>query len=94
MNECIFNHCSRKTKARGMCPGHYWQWRNGQELRPLKAYKLYPAPAPGKKICTSCDRVLDAEKDFYLRANNKPQSWCKKCYIAKQTVTNARRKPA
>lgn len=66
--------------ARGLCASHYRMNLRGEELRPIKDYQYFLEPAPGKKICGSCERVLDADKDFYRRAHSdKPQPKCKDC---------------
>lgn len=89
---CTFEACGRKPVAFGLCSGHYQMQQRGQELRPLGPYKRYVAPAPGLKVCNGCERVLDAEKDFYKRVGGRPQSECKKCMIARQKRNNAARK--
>lgn len=32
---CLFVGCERPMKARGLCRGHWTQWRRGTDLRPL-----------------------------------------------------------
>lgn len=34
---CSFPDCGRKSYGRKLCPGHVYQQRKGQELRPIKA---------------------------------------------------------
>jgi hypothetical protein len=31
----MFDGCARPKKTRGLCQGHYKQWRDGRELKPL-----------------------------------------------------------
>lgn len=37
MKICAFEGCGNKVRARGLCIGHYTQFNNGQELKPLGA---------------------------------------------------------
>jgi len=32
---CSFDACANEARGRGMCPGHYAQWRRGGDLKPL-----------------------------------------------------------
>lgn len=90
---CTYEPCNKKAHTSGLCTGHYNQRRKGLELRPLQAYKRYPVPAPGKKICTSCERVKDAEEDFYRRSDGGgPQAKCKEC--AKKSIAEYNRRRA
>lgn len=97
MSECAFEGCGRQRKAKGLCISHWRQQHQGSELTPLKPYKRFARPAPGKKICTRCERVLRDPEDFYKRANGSIQSWCKKCmtelasarFAAKQAAKEA-----
>ena len=34
--ECSYPGCDVRVQARGLCPGHYGQWRRGRELGPLQ----------------------------------------------------------
>lgn len=36
MSICTIEPCTNKVRARGMCAGHWSQWRRGQEVRPFK----------------------------------------------------------
>ena len=36
MKQCSFDGCAKKHVARGLCSGHYDQWRTGKPLSPLK----------------------------------------------------------
>lgn len=47
---CKFEGCGRGPGARGLCPGHYAQFKKGQELRPI-----IPAQANAGKICGGPD---------------------------------------
>lgn len=81
--------CNRPVKARGLCATHYHHELAGKPLRPIKVQKRYPAPAPGRRICTSCERVKDAEEDFYRRANGGVFAECKVCIRAKEAERKA-----
>lgn len=35
--KCSFSECDRPSRSRGLCVGHYYQLRQGQELRLLRA---------------------------------------------------------
>lgn len=39
MNICDFDPCANFVQARGLCTGHYQQWREGREMIPLRGYK-------------------------------------------------------
>lgn len=95
MTTCKFEGCDRRVRAVGLCVSHYRMHLAGEELRPVKTYKRYPAPAPGKKICTLCERVKDVEEDFYIRADGvSPLSRCKDCMIATSRAATLRRREA
>lgn len=94
MKECKYNGCDRKAYRRGWCSSHYLQLLNGQALRPLKRYKKYVAPAPGLKVCTSCERVRDVETEFYTRTTGRPAAWCKECAIERSRLNYQMRKEA
>lgn len=84
--------CGRRTKALGLCSAHYRMQANGEPFRAVGVYRRYATPAPGKKVCTNCERVLDVERDFYKRdKTDKPKSYCKTCTIKKQQERNAER---
>lgn len=38
--ECTFDGCTKKLDARGLCNGHYYQWRSGRQLQPLRGRSL------------------------------------------------------
>jgi DNA-directed RNA polymerase subunit RPC12/RpoP len=94
VKECNYEPCHKKATAKGYCGSHYRQLQKGQELRPLRQYKRYPVPGPGKKICTVCERVKVVE-DFYMKANGKTRyAECKECSIKRILRNVARRKAA
>lgn len=39
---CSFSNCGRPSRARGLCGGHYQQWKSGKDLRPLTKHSLTP----------------------------------------------------
>jgi len=90
--KCVFEGCDRPNHAKSLCNGHYMQQHRGEELRVLQVHKFYAPPAPGRKICTACERVLDAERDFYSRATGTKHTWCKECYKSKQNARKAAKK--
>lgn len=94
MKKCKYEGCGRPVKATGLCRSHYRMALSGQELRPLKTYKRFASPAPGKKVCTRCERVKELD-DFYARTGGKgKRSYCKECSIevAVEGVKELRRK--
>jgi HNH endonuclease len=36
MKRCKFKDCQRPWYCRNMCSGHYYHWRTGQKLRPIR----------------------------------------------------------
>lgn len=36
---CYFKGCEREVRARKMCGPHYWQWKEGKPLTPIKSKK-------------------------------------------------------
>ena len=91
VDECSYPECGRKVRAVGLCASHYRLRQEGKPLRPIKDYKIYARPAPDKKICTTCDRVLRVPEDFYTRQSGGPTTACKDCtdlYVRKWKVRN------
>lgn len=41
---CSVDGCHKPLKGKGLCNGHYWQKRRGQELRPLKSRAKVDVP--------------------------------------------------
>ena len=79
MKVCKFEECGRPVRAKGYCLTHYEQERTGRPLRPINKHTRFPEPAPGKKICTICLRVLDKQEDFY-HYGTRTYARCKKCH--------------
>lgn len=37
LRACTFNECDRPSRSKGLCVGHYYQHRQGLDLRPLRS---------------------------------------------------------
>lgn len=47
---CGYLDCGRPHQARGLCTGHYWQWRQGISLRPLRDVSIAPTERFWEKV--------------------------------------------
>ena len=60
MKTCAYPECGKKHYAKGYCPGHYGQLREGRPLAPLREVQGGPRVAPtqrdgnGNKRCSRC----------------------------------------
>lgn len=54
---CAFGECEKAVWAKGLCTGHDWQRRMGQELRPLREYGRTPEP-PRILTCKHCGEAF------------------------------------
>lgn len=86
MRACSFSGCGKRHEAHGLCPGHLYQYKAGQELRPIGGRPT----APGMKTCSLCkaEKPLDGfSRDRKAKSGRK--SSCKPCHAAS---TSARRR--
>jgi hypothetical protein len=92
IDACSFIDCGRPVynQTRQLCMGHYKQHLAGKELKPIRKYKRFPKPGPGKKICNDCERVKDLS-DFYLKNGGYPFATCKACTIKRHRAHNLAR---
>ena len=73
-NPCTFEGCENRAKARGLCVGHYGQWKKGKPLTPLRQFNRV---RDGRKRCPRCHEDLPLEA-FGRKLNI--QTWlCKPC---------------
>lgn len=49
---CTFPECGREHKAHGLCGGHYYQYRKGDELYPLFSTRVPPHSRPVDAKCS------------------------------------------
>src|SRR4051794_6702939 len=76
MDECSFEGCTDKARARALCAGHLNQLYKGQELRPKKRF----VHGSTEKHCSKCKdtKPLDSfRKDKSQRSGY--ESVCKEC---------------
>lgn len=82
---CSFPGCRGSLLARGLCGGHYHQWRNGYDLKPLRirsAFTECQFPGCGRKInshglCSGHDRQrVDGKKLRPLRLRRSGAAVC------------------
>lgn len=59
MPPCIFDGCRNNAEAmtHGLCAGHKWQWKRGQELRPIRHVT----------ICEICQKPYEAQSKGMTR---------------------------
>lgn len=94
MSECAFKGCDKPARNLGLCGAHYQQAHKGQELRPVRSYKRYPVPAPGKKICNACERIKDIGEFYRKSPNGGVFACCKVCMIKTASEAQRQRKEA
>lgn len=41
---CLFEGCDREHKSRGYCSAHYWQMKQGNELKPIRYTRRWKGP--------------------------------------------------
>ena len=85
---CVGPECSKPSRARGMCPAHYGQWRRGKELT-VNNNVITPRRSPeeagrrddsGNKLCVKCS--LWKPEEAYSKNSSTPDglfSSCKSC---------------
>jgi hypothetical protein len=74
---CSFEDCdqlARYLRPQPLCNGHIQQWRNGQELKPLRRTRRWKN---GLKECRVCGEVKGPD-DYYARGE-RLASECKQC---------------
>jgi len=93
---CSFESCDKPIEAKGLCKGHYYQLRRGQELRPLRK-KISKAEAErlrarGLKRCPECDQVKPLE-NFAKNKSRKDgrHHQCKACLAEYREANRERR---
>lgn len=85
MNQCQVEGCDRAGTKRKhtLCHSHYRQALAGQPFTAVKKQVRYPIPAPGKRICTKCVRVLD-EAAFFRYTDGRSFAQCRACVSQQQ----------
>lgn len=79
---CQFEGCGKTVVARGWCMGHYHQWYEGRDLKPLRRFVRTPQDANGR-VCTECFQYKTWD-NFYV-SQGKRRSKCKRCVSTSMT---------
>lgn len=75
--KCKFETCDKNAEVRGMCRGHYRQWREGLTLKPLRKRKVLHTDENGR-VCTECAEYKPWD-EFYERPEGR-FAICKECF--------------
>lgn len=66
---CCFDGCVNRHDSNGLCAGHNYQRKQGQELRPLEARRSHSdRDADGNRLCVTCGQWLPTDQ-FHRNGN-------------------------